>query len=295
MAQSDWHLKIATDDTLMETRQHGDDSFSFSYYLENFYDYDFHCVDWHWHSEVELLFVRKGTVRALIGREQMDIPNGGGLFVNGRVLHRFEADAPNEVPNVVFSPRLLSPEGSLIDREYIQPVLAASGYRLLLPGTPWQDDVLQCMDRLFYQQDQEHPDHLQTLSQLILIWDQLYCHMPKEIDAPKKHQSIQTARLQRMMQTIHDHYTQAVTLDDIAAAAFISKNTAMQIFQDEIHISPVAYLIQYRLKQAARLLKATEKRIVDIAEETGFNSAGYFCRKFRQLYGVSPEEYRQRF
>ena len=102
------------------------------------------------------------------------------------------------------------------------------------------------------------------------------------------------ARLQAMMQYIHDHYTEEITLEMIAASASISKSGALNIFQSGIHVSPVSYLIQYRLAQAAEQLYATQKSVSSIAEETGFSSSGYFCRKFRQHYHMSPNEYRQK-
>ena len=101
-------------------------------------------------------------------------------------------------------------------------------------------------------------------------------------------------RLQIMMQYIHEHYAEEITLEMIAASASISKSGALHIFQTGIHCSPVAYLIQYRLAQAAEQLYITQKSVSSIAEETGFTSSGYFCRKFRQYYHMSPNEYRKR-
>lgn len=60
------------------------------------------------------------------------------------------------------------------------------------------------------------------------------------------------ARLQIMMQYIHEHYAEEITLEMIAASVSISKSGALHIFQSGIHCSPVAYLIQYRLAQAAQ-------------------------------------------
>ena len=81
----------------------------------------------------------------------------------------------------------------------------------------------------------------------------------------------------------------------IAASASISKSGALHIFQSGIHCSPVAYLIQYRLAQAARQHYTTQKSVASIATETGFTSAGYFCRKFRQNYNRSPKENRKSY
>ena len=53
------------------------------------------------------------------------------------------------------------------------------------------------------------------------------------------------------------------------------------------------FLIQYRLSCAARLLSTTKNPVSSIAEETGFSSSGYFCRKFKERYHMSPNSYRK--
>lgn len=76
------------------------------------------------------------------------------------------------------------------------------------------------------------------------------------------------ARLQAMMQYIHDHYMEEITLETIAASASISKSGALHIFQTGIHCSPVAYLIQYRLAQAAEQLCTTQKSVFLLQKKT---------------------------
>jgi AraC-like DNA-binding protein len=53
-------------------------------------------------------------------------------------------------------------------------------------------------------------------------------------------------------------------------------------------------VIEFRLKQAAKLLTSTEKTVAGVAEETGFESSAYFCRKFKELYGITPKAYRNK-
>ena len=84
-----------------------------------------------------------------------------------------------------------------------------------------------------------------------------------------------------------------VTLADIAAAVALSKSSVLHLFQQQLHTSPIRYLIDYRLKRAAKLLITTENSISSIAQDTGFDSAGYFCRKFRELFGQTPGAYRK--
>ena len=96
-------------------------------------------------------------------------------------------------------------------------------------------------------------------------------------------------KLQLMMQYIQDHFREPLSLDEISASASVSKSRALQIFQDHIQVSPIAYLISYRLQHAAFLLSETEKPISSIAEETGFSDSGYFCRTWKKALRYDAE------
>ena len=101
------------------------------------------------------------------------------------------------------------------------------------------------------------------------------------------------ARLQMMMQFIHLNYTERISLSDIAKAGNVSTSTALNLFRNVLNTSPVNYLICYRLKEAALLLSNTEKKVSAISIDTGFSNKDYFCRSFKQVYSLTPSEYRR--
>lgn len=288
--------KTTTDETLRETIQHGNSSYPFAYYPENIWHFDFHRIDWHWHHELELLFVAEGTALCLVGNKKIELHKGCGIFINSGILHRFEAQCSTFTPNIVFSPTLLASEKSLIYEKYILPVINSSvSYQIFSPYTTWENDVLQLLSQIFALQKTEQDNELCTIQLLFQLWNILLKNLDLDSDSCGIHRlNHKQARLQAMMQYIHDHYMEEITLEMIAESASISKSGALNIFQSGIHISPVAYLIQYRLAQAAEQLYATQKSVSSIAEETGFTSSGYFCRKFRQNYHMSPNEYRKK-
>jgi AraC-like DNA-binding protein len=96
-----------------------------------------------------------------------------------------------------------------------------------------------------------------------------------------------------IMQYIHTNYARQITLDELATIVSLSKSSVLELFKKNLHISPINYLIEYRLKWAAKLILDTEKSISAIAADTGFENIGYFCRKFKSLFGMSPSEYRK--
>lgn len=288
-------VTITTDDTLRETQPHGSGGYPFAYYLEDIWKFDFHCIDWHWHHELEFLSVTEGTAICLIGKDRIALPAGYGLFINSGVLHRFEAASSAIIPNIVFSPSLLAEEKSLVYENYVRPVIgSAVAYQVLDPDIPWQRQALAFLAQIYEtQKETEGPVELRTLRLLLSLWELFAEHLDLTRESAAFHGGdARQARLQVMMQYIHDHYPENITLEEIAASASVSKSGALHIFQAGIHLAPVSYLIRYRLHQASVLLSTTKKPVSLIAEETGFTSAGYFCRKFKERYQKTPGEYR---
>lgn len=290
------YSRIRTDETLRETVCHGSDEYPFKYYNEDIWLFDFHCIDWHWHSEVEFVFIEKGTAEFLVGSGRYVLTEGTGIFINSQVIHRFEASESVIIPNIVFSPSLLSAEDSLIYRKYIQPLLDSSVECLIFsPEVPWQKEVLKNLLLVFDVQDTESIGEIKTVELLLKIWETVYknANISESIPAAKATAHTQ-AQLQIMMQYIHKNYSEHITLADIAQTVSVSKSSALNIFNKYLRISPVSYLINYRLKRAAKLLASTDSSIYSIASNTGFENVGYFCRSFKELFGVTPSEYRKK-
>lgn len=95
-------LKIITDETLMEKRTHGQSVFPFQYYLEDIWDFDFHTIGWHWHQEIEFIYVQSGEVQCYIGKDNFSLPAGSGLFINTKIIHQLTAKQTTLIPNIVF-------------------------------------------------------------------------------------------------------------------------------------------------------------------------------------------------
>ena len=287
--------RIITDETMRETLSHGSEDYPFCYYPEDLWDYDFHCVDWHWHSEVEFAVVKEGTVVVLAGSHRYVLPAGTGFFINSQVIHRFETTEHAFTPNIVFSPTLLADKESLLYRKFIQPVLSASvDCQLFCAEIPWQQEILKTLLEVYCEQETAFPCELRTVQLLLALWQTLYSHIPKPQDTTRFDSGIHSqAQLQIMLQYIHDNYTRQVTLEDIAATVSLSKSSVLHLFQQQLHTSPIRYLIDYRLKRAAKLLVATENSISLIAQSSGFDSAGYFCRKSRGVFGQARGQYRK--
>ena len=288
--------KIITDENLMETIQHGNNSYPFHFYYDNLALFDFNCIEWHWHTELEFVYIESGTVTFWIGEKQFDLSEGDGLFINSKVLHRFYSPAEAVIPNFVFMPYFIATQDSIIYHKYILPLISSSlSYQIFHEDVPWQKKALVTMEQIIAAQDSGSPNELMTALLVQKLWLEIYenADIPYS-EYPVNHSSFAQARLQLMMQFIHLNYSHNISLDDIAGHAMISKSTALNLFRNNLQITPIHYLINYRLKQAALLLSKTEKKINAISNETGFHNVDYFCRLFKKHYSLTPTEYRRK-
>ena len=85
-----------------------------------------------------------------------------------------------------------------------------------------------------------------------------------------------------------------ISLSDIAGTADIGERECLRCFQKTIQLSPIQYLLKYRIMQGAEmLLCCPESSISDIALSCGFDSPSNFAATFKRFYNRTPREYRK--
>lgn len=91
---------------------------------------------------------------------------------------------------------------------------------------------------------------------------------------------------------ILNHYRQQINLDKIASDLHVSKSYLCRVYKKERKISIIDALNRHRVYVAKHFLKTTDKKILDVANEVGFDSSSYFSTVFSKYEGVSPKEYK---
>jgi two-component system response regulator YesN len=100
--------------------------------------------------------------------------------------------------------------------------------------------------------------------------------------------------IERALAVIHENYARNIGVDFIAQKVYLNQNYLSHIFKETMGISLTKYLTNYRLKMAKELLQSSNLKIGDVAKRTGFNSSSYFCLIFRNNFGISPMEFREK-
>ena len=99
--------------------------------------------------------------------------------------------------------------------------------------------------------------------------------------------------IELMVETITNRFQEPLTVSDVAASVNLHPNYAMQLFRRYTGRTIINYLNQYRIAHAQQLLLTTDKSVLDIAYESGYNSLSRFYAVFRETCRVSPGRYRQ--
>ena len=104
---------------------------------------------------------------------------------------------------------------------------------------------------------------------------------------------LQDKRLAKVLEQLFNAPQQAWNMDALAALAAMSRANFMRVFQQKIGMAPGKFLTQLRLQEAALLLNKTQKNILSVALEVGYQSEAHFSKAFKALYGMTPSQYRK--
>lgn len=92
---------------------------------------------------------------------------------------------------------------------------------------------------------------------------------------------------------IREHYTEEITLSDVARICRVTPEYLSKIFYRELGINFSPFLQNFRISTAKRMLLTDNKKVYEVAEAVGFKDQKYFVTVFKKLCGVTPSEYRK--
>lgn len=269
----------------------------------------------HRHHELEFVLVRKGTLRLNLSGSVEELTEGQGALINSGALHSLTGNKACDCAYIMFTDEFIAPSGSDISVKYVKPIVTNSSLSYIpFDGRfSWQGAVLDDIRRVFalmsrYSGKVTHLSpvsadlgsvesscyELEVHGLMCRVWSKIYSGLEGAVRSSiSGNEYVSRRRTQLMIEYIHNNFSSSISLSDIAASANISKSEAARCFQSSLHISPVAYLLRYRVEMAEQLLQNSGMTIEAIGFECGFSSASYFCKMFQQLTGTTPGQFRK--
>lgn len=123
----------------------------------------------------------------------------------------------------------------------------------------------------------------------------LYRSFEAQLSDTQKSHTTDSKRIEQMLDYIHTHYHENITLAHISMAGQIGERECLRCFKRTIVESPIQYLLKYRLMQSAHMLiTRPEASMSEISAACGFDAPSYFSKQFKRYYRCTPKEYRKR-
>ena len=224
--------------------------------------------------------------------ESLHVKQGKAVFINSQKIHSYQPDHPVKYKTyaILFEPILLAGQyNGDIFQKYVVPLMNSDLSGLEISES---DPAFACIREMIRLADEEPRYYeIQIRMQLEQFWC-LLLEKTKERKITVPVHGEDSVRIKQMLNYIHEHYADELSLEKIADTASIGVRECSRCFNRSIRQSPMNYVNQYRVQMAVELLATTGYTVTEISEMCGFSSVSYFGKVFHRNIGMSPLQYR---
>ena len=289
-------MQYIANHAVMENLRHTNQFFPISEFVDQFDRFSQGSFPTHWHPEMEIQIILKGSAEYIVNGETYLVSEGSAIYIGPEAVHMATALSAHTVGyDIVLLPQFLISLMQTAQCEQFAVPLAIHrpAAQVISPESKEGNIILESLKRMYYTESSHYGYELFLMENLLAIWRNLIMIFPKDSEGTYDNGKVlREKRMKDMLGYIQKNYPNAITITDIAASANISKSECFRCFAELSQLSPIEYVNQYRLTQAAQLLRTTAQSVSDICYLTGFNSSSYFTKKFKDYYKMTPKEYR---
>jgi AraC-like DNA-binding protein len=259
-------------------------------------------IHWHWHRELEVVYVAKGCINFMTNKACFECGEDEGIVVNGNVMHNITigADPDGSFYGIVFAPELIvGEEGGTLWNKYWLPFQGREFQVMKLTrDVAWKSRILDFVETAVRAGEQQRHGYELVIkgalcSSMAVIASQL---VPEQSGGENGIETVDEYRVKIAITFIKDHYAESITLGDIAESTNVSKSECCRYFKRTLHITPFEYLMKYRIYSAViRLGDVSQpaESMSELATSVGFNSISYFNKLFKKYMLCTPTKYRR--
>ena len=290
-------MQIITNQFQKELKQHGNEQFPFLVSYQKLSEYESGSFMWHWHPEIEITYVQKGTMCYKVNHMVYHLKEGDIVFNNSGALHSGTMENQKDcayIP-VTFDSRLIYGFfQSTINSKYVDPVIQDS----MLPAIcidqseSWHKPFREYLLRIIAL-DEKKPDFYELDITICLqsMWRLLLEHITYEPQASREN-SLEYDRIKKILSYIEENYQNKITLNDIAGHIHLCESECTRLFKRHMNTTLFAFLQEYRIERSLEFLQ-DDQPVSAVADKAGFSDPNYYSKVFAKIKGCSPREYRK--
>ena len=252
----------------------------------------------HWHPDLELLFILKGSILAHIEGKQILLETGDIVLINSSEIHLTHETEEN---NIVLAFQL-DPEYALpLDREFINRVFFCNSTLDKEPQHYGFYNTLRAnlASLMFTMKEAEKGYHFEAASIVNKILMILVNNFQVSVPPSGLRQGLieensrYFSRIASIIRYIDRHYTEKITASDLAEKEGINSSYLSRFFHEKTGSTFSKYLAFVRLQKSLKALVSIDLNISDIALDFGFPSVKAYNTTFREILNTTPSKWRE--
>lgn len=248
---------------------------------------------YHYHPEVEITCVLKGSGTRHVGNHISNYDNGDLVLIGPNLPHSgFGLHATNPHEEIVVQAKedvIKQPLAHLKEMEAIGLLLEKAKYGIVFTGETKKAATAKLINMLQLSSFEKYIELIKVL-QLLAVSEE-YSLLNEQVllsTTINKHK----ARLQKILTYVENHYTKEIDIADVARLSALSVPSFCNYFKRTTHITFTDFVNRYRIQKACLLLQE-DKTIAEVCFETGFNNVTYFNKVFKAVLNKTPSEFRK--
>jgi AraC-like DNA-binding protein len=245
----------------------------------------------HYHDYYEIYYLLSGERCIYIENRVYDVKKGSILFINKNDIHRtVDTGIPNHERMVVY---FTDPFLDQFHGRYRDLLLSpfTGDQKMLQLNIQEQNSVERLLFQMYgeYSRGESGRDVLfEALLVQLLLFAVRKMEQKRECPAHPMH-----AKMAQIIAFCNENFMTELNLETISRRFFISPYHFCRLFKQITGFTFSEYIATLRIREAQRLLRETNEKIITISEQVGFANVTHFNRKFKQVTRMTPREYKK--
>lgn len=257
-----------------------------------------YCVGMHTHHTLEISMILSGKGEYRLQDRVYPVEAGDIVLFNNTEIHGMWSSEEEPLVNMAleFEPRFIwSDPLYSFDQAFLSMFFSRNEHfqHKLDRSNPAYPSIKRQLEEIQTEFQNQLPRYDMIIKAKLLS---LLADLLRHYDITQPSDSLTDTRhhgdMNRVLNYIADHYADPLTLEQLADMLHVSESYFCQLFRKSNGLSPKEYIVKVRTAAAAQQLKETDRSVLDIAENCGFNSPSNFYAAFKRITGKSPNQYR---
>lgn len=278
-------------------------------FLHNSEFHVFRCgstTDRHSHEFLELVYIENGTGIHKINGKRFNIEIGDVFVINPDEIHSYHNTINLKIINILIKPSFLKkefPSLRMVDGFWgfflIEPFFREEvnfSHRLKL-NLDQIKEIEKLLMEIMLELEKRSPGYTTISRAKLLEFIIKLCRFYTEYQEKERFNMDMLHKrdaLFNVLKFISGSYLKKMSIEDLAEIMHLEPSYFGRIFKKKTGKTPMEYVIEYRINKACDYLIHSDMNITSIAFETGFNDSSYFTKKFHEIKGFTPLQFRKK-